>query len=509
MPSCCTSQLCCCCGPESCSLCCSSLPAIKQSTSTKLMYTLLLLVAVIFCCLMLTTEVQTFITSNIHHFNETCVTLNAGADCEKLTGYLAVYRVVFVMVCFHFILMLFTIKTPNSNNLRANIHNGFWCLKFCFLFGFCLLSLYIPQDDLFSTIWMYIGMGGGALFILIQLLFLISFCFRWQEKWMEKVKGKHESRPNKFWLCALYFFDTLLLVLLCVAGLLLYLYYTKDGSCYENKIFISINSFLCLITCSFSLLSCSKKTKTVGLLQGSSIALYIMYLTWLALVSEPPTRDHTNSTLKVFDLFVPVNLSNLSSHHYVFCGPQVSTDLESGHQFISIWRGVSGFVGAAFMFLMAIYGSLRISTKSERLGVSKNDTSNTAYCYCCHKKISREGKERGGQRVLHDDQPHVSYNYAFFHFIFILASFYIMMQLTMWYSPKESVLNTFGLNWISVWIKMISTWICFLLFLISVIFPSLIPGQRKSHESTPESDALAGNHINNDEVDDEFELGRY
>ena len=35
----------------------------------------------------------------------------------------------------------------------------------------------------FHLAWMYIGMVGGYLFILLQLILLIDFAYNWSESW--------------------------------------------------------------------------------------------------------------------------------------------------------------------------------------------------------------------------------------------------------------------------------------------------------------------------------------
>ena len=59
----------------------------------------------------------------------------------------------------------------------------------------------------------------------------------------------------------LYFCTTLLMIATVIAIVLLFIYYTRDPACVPNKLFISINSVLCLLICVFSVLPCITRSQ--------------------------------------------------------------------------------------------------------------------------------------------------------------------------------------------------------------------------------------------------------
>ena len=70
----------------------------------------------------------------------------------------------------------------------------------------------------------------------------------------------------------------------------------------------------------------------------------------------------------------------------------------------------------------------------------------------------------------------VSYNYAFFHFIFALASAYLAMLMTGWGDRAfEDGGAPVDVGWASVYVKYASLWVTGLLYTWSLVAPAVMP----------------------------------
>jgi hypothetical protein len=103
--------------------------------------------------------------------------------------YFAVYRICFALACFFFLFMIIMVYVRSSRDPRAYIQNGFWFFKALALIGLLVGAFYIPRNGAFEEVFMYFGLVGGFLFIVIQLILIIDFVHSWNESWVEKFEN--------------------------------------------------------------------------------------------------------------------------------------------------------------------------------------------------------------------------------------------------------------------------------------------------------------------------------
>ena len=107
--------------------------------------------------------------------------------CADFIGYLAVYRICFVVTLFFFLMSILLIGVQSSRDPRSHLQNGFWGLKVLILMGGTVGSFFIPHGS-FGPTWMYFGLAGAFLFILVQLVLIVDFGHSWAEHWQENYR---------------------------------------------------------------------------------------------------------------------------------------------------------------------------------------------------------------------------------------------------------------------------------------------------------------------------------
>ncbi|VEL43728.1 unnamed protein product, partial [Protopolystoma xenopodis] len=274
------SSLACCFCSSAASLCCHCLPSCKSSTSSRLMYGLILLISALLSALTLIPEFGKFLTK----IPALCTSSFQGqVDCSLITGFGAVYRICFGTSMFFILLCLLMIRVRSSKDPRSRIHNGFWFFKFLIWIALIVAAFFIPANG-FTFAWMIIGTIGGAIYIVVQLILLTDFVHSWNSNWVDK----YEETEKKAYACAIIFF-TLLFYVASIAGVVcFYIFYASAPECVLHKVLISVNLILCFIFSVVSILPIiHRHLPKSGLLQSSSITLYIMYLSWSAMTNNP------------------------------------------------------------------------------------------------------------------------------------------------------------------------------------------------------------------------------
>lgn len=449
----------CCCGTAACSLCCKACPSMKNSTSTRLAYAFMLITTMFVSVIALIpglgktlAKVLPGICSNvtIPFYNQEQL-----IKCESILGYFAVYRLCFALACFFFLFMIVMLYVRDSRDPRSYLQNGLWFFKILALVGIIIGAFYIPNTGSFEHVFMYFGIVGGFLFILIQLILLVDFVHSWNENWV----AKFENDQKEYYYGLLIFTGTFFVLAITIA-VLGYVFYASKAGCGLHIFFITFNLILCLIATIISLLPrVQEYNSTSGILQSSFVSLYVMYLTWSAM-SNNSNRDCNPSLL---DIIRPetTTLTPFSSN--------TTTSLPPSSPQTGQFLDASSIISLILWFLVVLYSSFTSASKGSKLINVGSGREATQFS----DSEPEEDKSGNRQRVWDDERDQVAYSYSGCHFIFLLATLYVMMTLTNWYKPSND-LNSFTANEPSMWVKISSSWLCIIIYIWTCIAPCVL-----------------------------------
>ncbi|KAI6025300.1 serine incorporator/TMS membrane protein [Pisolithus microcarpus] len=398
-------------------------------------------------------------------------------DCAegKCYGVLAVHRICFALTLFHAILSFSLIGVNDSKDKRAAIQNGWWGPKVLLWLLLVVVTFLIPNG--FFMFWgNYVALIGATIFILLGLVLLVDFAHTWSETCLEK----WEATNSTLWQYILVGSTAIMYVATVSLTGVLYAYFTGPG-CTLNQFFISFNLALCiLITILCVHPAVQEYNPRSGLAQAGMVAAYCTYLI----------------------------VSAVSNYGHGTCNPLSRA---------STTRMTTVVLGAVFTFLAIAYSTSRAATQSRAL-VGKgrkigsvqlpiDDSSQQSEMGVVSTQPERmespryqallaaveagaipasalreeEDEDEDDVDTIDDERTGTRYNYSWFHVIFVIGAMYVAMLLTDWNVVSQEQGNDsdqivrIGQSHVAMWMRIVSSWVCMLLYIWSLLAPVLMP----------------------------------
>ncbi|KAG0050111.1 hypothetical protein BGZ83_005104 [Gryganskiella cystojenkinii] len=394
--------------------------------------------------------------------------LNCKDGDNSCSKNLSVQRVGFALALFHFILGALLIGVHDSRSKRAAIQNGWWGPKVIVWIALVVASFFIPPG-FFIFYGNYVALIGAGIFILFGLILLVDFAHTWSESCIAKWE---QSDTNK-WQFILVGSTLIMYLGAVILTGIMYGYFAGSG-CGMNIFWITFNLILGIAVTVIGILPAVQEANPrSGLAQSSMVVIYCAYLVMSAVANEPNDERDCNPLSKAR-------------------GTRTTTVL----------------MGAIFTFLAVAYSTSRAATQGGKAMINNGDyaplNSDSAVPLISSPPGANSMRrsdallaavESGALPVsalddddddddedydVKDDEKNgCQYNYTFFHLVFALAAMYISMVLTNWntYQTEEGNdhLIYIGQSWPAVWVKIVSSWICYGLYGFSLLAPVLFP----------------------------------
>ena len=353
---------------------------------------------------------------------------------EVCSGNTGVYRASFAALLFFIIFGLASLCKPTANRDAWPAKYALYCL---FSIGTC----FIPNDPLFVPIYVWIARIGSVFFVILQQIVLVDIGYNWNESWLEKSdKAEIDEGPGKGkkWLGAILFSCFILYAGSIAAIIILYIHF---GGCKTNDTFISITLAGSFIVTIIQL----TVSETGSLLTSASMIAYATYLCGAA----------------------------VSKNSNAACNPKLGET--------SVGNIV---VGLLFVLISLLWTSFSY-TNDKRLGGSTTVVNDTS------AGDAEEGKPVGGVVVnngdteaaendtseLSDTSSPTSFNNSWkLNAVMAVCCCWYAMTLTAWGSiEKRGTISNPDAGDVSMWMLIVSQWIALLLYLWTLVAPSLFP----------------------------------
>lgn len=356
---------------------------------------------------------------------------------EVCSGQSGVYRTAGSAFLFFLLATIGVLLKPSANREA-------WLAKYTLFLFMIGGTIFIPNQPLFNPILLNIFRAGGVLFILLQQIILIDFCYNINDGMVEKANqaeaDEGEGAGNK-WLGILISISAVCFGAAITGIVLMYVYF---GDCDINVAFVTVTLILGVISTIVQLMG-----EESSLLTSSSIFAYSTYLCYSAVTKNPNQA----------------------------CNPQLGKE-DVGGIIIGIslalislaWTGFSYTAGKA------------VGDESDDV-LKNNEVTNENNQPVTGTVIdAKDDKNATNYGSIEEEEqeeepvPNSFSNSWKLNIVLMLICCWYAMTLTSWGSVETggNAANP-GVGRISMWIIITSQWLMQLLYLWTLIAPSIFP----------------------------------
>jgi hypothetical protein len=248
-----------------------------------------------------------------------------------------------------------------------------------------------------------------------------------------------------------------------------YIFFAQ-GDCHMNQAVITINLLFWLAV---SFISVNPKVQEfnpkAGLAQAAMVSVYCTYLTMSAVSMEPDDK-HCNPLVRAQG----TRATSVVIGAIVTMLTVAYTTTRAATQSLGL-RGDAGGIRLPEddeHDLVTQQPSARREMRAEALRRAVEEGSLPA------DALLSDDDSDSDERTPHDDErSQTQYSYTMFHIIFFLATAWVSTLLTMQYdeSTKGRDFATVGRTYAASWIKIVSAWVCYGLYIWSLVAPIVLP----------------------------------
>ncbi|KAI0986557.1 hypothetical protein GJ496_006171 [Pomphorhynchus laevis] len=381
---------------------CSCCPKMDGPIGTRIAYALMLMFTAILQTISMVPSVASFLV----RIPRICPNNITTESCQLMAGYLSSYKIGFSYFLFSLLMTILSIGIKSKQSIRAKFHNSVHGIKLLMLSAFIIAGYATPTTNGLLVFMRLAGFSGGLIFIVIQLICVVDFAHLLNESWLERI----EAGGSQLWMFAQAIISFGSIIGSVIIYTLILIYY---GHLTLHIVIVTINIGLSIIGTVVSILPIVREYQpTSGILQSSLVSVYVSYLTWTAISSDPNSNFSFGSGLS----------SNVI----------LATSL--------------------VLFILSVVYSVFSITITKRV----HGTSD---------------KDLGDGIVVDDDQP--EYSYHTLHILLALASLYVTMTLTSWLKSTSDI-HAFVQNQGAVWIKASSSVICWFIYIWTCVAPCIL-----------------------------------